>query len=403
MTKPEINMDLFNKLTKRYSNQNKTNTNNRDFPDRGFDFASIHGAGKYIIRLMPYEKESVAENGSIMPFHIQTKHYNLGKDGKENTICTAAAVEGAVCPICDAISELSELGIDPNLFRKYELSTKCVIKCLMLKTPEQDTSALPMNRMTLLYVSSAVAGQIMKKYQDASTCDLFDPNKACAIVIERDKPRDKWIVSTLDSSCPESQILGFTEENKNKLIEISNSVSFKDIYKYPSDQKIMHYKELAREMKIQVINARNTVDTAANAFKAEIDASSQAAIAEMPVSAVSTTMIQEAPVVATPTIPQSAVSHVVEQPKIEVPVAPVVTPVTPSVQTQTSNGEAGPDPDWTPEQKQIINSYRGICDKPCFGNLKAYDPKCARCMSDNFSAQCSAAIKLAYGVDVPLF
>lgn len=403
MTKPEINMDLFNKLTKRYSNQNKTNTNNRDFPDRGFDFASIHGTGKYIIRLMPYEKESVAENGSIMPFYIQTKHYNLGKDGKENTICTAAAVEGAVCPICDAISELSELGIDPNLFRKYELSTKCVIKCLMLKTPEQDTSALLMNRMTLLYVSSAVAGQIMKKYQDASTCDLFDPNKACAIVIERDKPRDKWIVSTLDSSCPESQILGFTEENKNKLIEISNSVSFKDIYKYPSDQKIMHYKELAREMKIQVINARNTVDTAANAFKAEIDASSQAAIAEMPASTVSTTMIQEAPVVATPVIPQSAVSHVVEQPKIEVPVAPVATPVTPSVQAQASGNEAGPDPDWTPEQKQIINSYRGICDKPCFGNLNAYDPKCARCMSDNFSAQCSAAIKLAYGVDVPLF
>lgn len=393
MTKPTINMDLFNKLTQRYSSQNgrSGNSKSNNFPDQGFDFDTLRGVGKYILRLMPYDKESVAQNGSIMPFHIQNKHYNLGKDRKEQAVCTGNLAEGAVCPICNALEELRELEFPQEQLRPYDISTKVVLKCLLIKTPEKDRSELPMDRMTLFYVSLSVANQLLKKYSDASTYDLFNPDKACAIALEREKPRDKWTLTVLDSSCEESGILGFTPENKAKLVEISNNVKFEKIYKIPSDDKITHYKELARELKKQVISAKKVVETATSEFQSEIDAAS--AEVNMP-NKIEVNIPK--PVASEPPVAQ------VPTPKVEVSTPTVEIP-TPQTVVAQAEGEFGPDPDWTEEQKQIINSYRGVCDKPCFGNLKAYDPKCMRCMSDNYSAQCSAAIKLAYGVDVPLF
>lgn len=391
MTKAKMNMDLFNKLTQRYKQKNNGNNNNKDFPDQGFDFAALKGTGRYIIRLMPYEPDAVSMDGTIMPFYVQNKHYNLGVDKKEKVTCISSFKEGAVCPICSALEELSELGFEREQLKPYEISTKVVVKCLILQTPEKMRDELPMNRMSMFYVSPSVASKIMEKYMDPTTPDLFNPDKSCAIAIERDKPRDKWNISIMDSSCEECGILGFTEENKNKLLSISQEIQFSKIYKIPSDEKIMHYKELAREMKKRIINAKSAVESATDEFKTEIEASSASVPEKIDIPLPTTAAVQKQPeIVATPTVPVTAEVQEVES-------------VLAGAEPKTDAEELGPDPNWTPDQKKIIDSYRGMCDKPCFGNIKAYNPKCARCLADNFSAQCNAAINLAYGVNVPLF
>lgn len=382
--KPEINAELLRRLKQKQQQQSSMNSDRkREYEDTGVDRLWIRGQGRYVFRLIPLSKDDYLADGSIFPLHIDQKHYNLGKEEKEKAVCVEDGLSDAVCPICEAIRELNELGIQSP---RHIASVKYVFKVLMLQTPEKAQDELPMDRVTLLYVTKYTGEQIIEKYMDNLCPPIFDANKACAIVCERDNDTG-WKVSLLDTSMPQCGLLGFTQENCDKLLEISEKNPFSKLFRTPSDDTMAHYKELAKEFKMKKLKAKTAE---VDAIKETKELTKSVELSAPPPEKIEVTKPVESPVVeetvvVTPSIPASV--EEVKEPKLDV----------------KDDSSEYFDVPLNTEQKALLDSYRGKCKEPCFGSMKQYDPKCEKCMYDPFSTQCALAIKAVFGKEVPLF
>lgn len=386
--KPEINAALLKRLKEKQNKSYTKNGGNKDYEDRGYDWLFLGGKGRFVFRLLPPSAEDYQSETVFSPFYIYSTHKNLGSDGKDKAICIEDGDSDAICPICETIRELNELGISvPD----QEVRTRYAFKVLLLQCPEKEQSELQMDRVTVLFVSESICDRIMKMYLDPMMPPLFEANKSCAIMCERDDPKGKWNISHLDTSMPQCGVLGGSEENCQKLLEIVEKNPFSSIFKLPTDNRMMHYKELAKELKTRCIKAKMTASTAVASVKKVMTPVEETKPTQEPVTPPPEKITVSKPVedekeevVATPAIPETV--EAIKEPTVEI----------------TDNSGYFDEP-LTEEQKKIIDSYRNKCDKPCFGSHKAYDPKCEMCMCDPYSTQCALAIKEAFGKDVPLF
>lgn len=250
-----LNQSMLDKLNKKYANVTEDSSNRAKIT-----YHSLSGYGRYIFRLIPLNKDS---NGMLGKF--VGSHFNMPADSKGRTFvpCVEAYENnaGAICPVCEALRELKNKGIDTESLWKNKVSAQMAIKVLMISTPksEQEGKALPCE-VSIFKVPVKAVKSLVDYYQDPLTPDLLDPNVGCALVFSRKQGEKSWSLSYLDSSLPQSGMLGGSEENRDLLLKQSDDINLDNIFKLPTDDMMLQIKNTATLFKESILKAQSDYD-----------------------------------------------------------------------------------------------------------------------------------------------
>lgn len=423
--KVALNPDMINRLNQKYSG-NK----NGGSDDEKIKFYSIRGKNpqKYVFRILPLTDEM---NGFLGKF-IGTHLIKLEGDDKWNALpCVESyGVKDAICPVCETLRELENSGVDISGFWKFKSNEEVAVKVLMISAP--DETNLPLDKLSVLKVPVNVFKEIASKYMDPDEPDILDPNTGRAVVIQRKEGDKRWSITLMDSSMPQSGLLGGSEDNRNTLLEANVKTNLNNIYKLPTDEKMMQLKELAKRVKEVILKAKSTVDNATTTMinngavstnEPPVMVSKNIPIVNplqqpTPVmqQVVPQPTLQVQPAVMTMSQPMPVAVSAVSQPQpnlqvayatnpVDVVTIPQSTPVQQPVATVTVQQGQVVNIDYdnlTPEQSAIIEKYRDGCTNPCFGHHDKCNLLEYTCMADPYSTNCVNCIKELTGIDKSL-
>lgn len=397
-------------LNKKFVTQEKQSS--QDFEKT--KFYSLAKYGEYIFRILPL----TADQGNFLGKYIGHHYIKFEGEEKGNFVpCVESYnVQDAMCPICEAMRELSLSGIDTKGFWKYRSNTEVALKVLMISAPNE--TDLPMDKLSIFKVSIPIIKEIVNIYSDPLQPDMLDPRAGCAFLLKRKEGDKKWSVGHLDSSMPQCGLLGGSEENCKALLEANENCKLDSIFKLPSDEKMLEVKEVAKKVKERIIRAKAVVDSSVSDIagtSASVQQAPAAVVVEKEIPIVNP--LQQA--VPTQTAPATPNYQVLNDPVVDSLDAtfdytapapaptPAVAPVVeaaPVQQPAQANEKVVDYNNLTPEQKAIIERYRDGCPKACFGRADVYDGlRNKECLLDPYSSSCALCIKELTGKDVEMF
>ena len=378
-------------------------------------FYSLGKYGRYVFRVMPM----TADQGNFFGKFIGN-HFIKFNDDERCTVVPCVEqynVPDAICPVCEAMRELQNSGVDIDGFWRLRSNMQVAMKVLMLEAPNEDD--FPMNKISFFKVSQPVFQQMVAIYNSPDSPDILDPDVGVAWVVSRGEKEKHWNVKLLDSSMPQCGILGGSEANKQALLDANSNTDLNKIFKIPTDEKMMQIKEVAKTVKEKILRAKGAVEESVNSVAAEaISPEPQPVAVSVPiVNPLQQTVpvaqkaqpvpVQAAPQpTAEPTFmpPAQTVSlmpNVVEDDEIpfetQTTVEKVAEPVKQAETVQSVNIDYN---NLTPQQLAIMNQYRDACKKECFGHHDKYDIiNNYDCLCDPYSSNCALCIKALTGID----
>lgn len=384
-------------------------------------FFSLGKYGDYIFRILPL----TIDQGNFLGKYIG--HHYIKFDGEDRgkfiPCVESYNVSDYVCPICEAMRELELSGIETKGFWKFKPNTEVALKVLMISAPNETN--LPMNKLSIFKVSLPIIKELVNLYSDPLQPDMLDPRTGCAFVLKRKEGDKKWTLSHLDSSMPQCGLLGGSEENCKALLEANEKCKLDEVFKVPTDEKMMEIKEVAKKVKEKIIRAKSVVDSSISEVSqissaAEIKTETPVVEKVIPIvnplqQTVPTAQVtpEPAPAAAVPykTLEDPVVMDLDQafdfnpqpqaQPAVQAPVQTVSVAAAPAPKPSTTTIDYN---NLTPEQKAIIEKYRDGCTQPCFGREDIYDGmKRRECLLDPFSANCAMCIKELTGKEVSIF
>lgn len=174
---------------------------------------------------------------------------------------------GATCPICQAKRELLQMGFKeedltkPGKFGAIPLFDPKITSNLKVVVISSDLkNDWDQQHVSILQQSgSYLTRWIVQKYTDAETPNLTKWRHSNLIRFSRQSDNSKFE--------REISFVTFdpTEEVITKLNEENEALTMPDLWKMPSDEEMLKFRQIAGDMKNRLIEARNTVSQAYNA------------------------------------------------------------------------------------------------------------------------------------------